>query len=121
MYFITTIEIKKGDVKDTRCVGYFKTFEEAEQAVIKNACDIWETCYDYAVIENIKEGLYQYDFHPTWYKYYKPTSGYIKCEQPDFVNPKGGVGMIGYAIGQEENMNRKGCVFQGFVPKEAIT
>lgn len=99
MYFITTIETKKGDVKDTRCVGYFKTFEEAEQAVIKNACDIWETCYDYAVIENIKEGLYQYDFNPTWYKYHKLTSGYVKCEQPDFVNPKGGVGMIGYAIG----------------------
>ena len=120
MYFITTIETKKGDVKDTRCVGYFKTFEEAEQAVIKNACDIWETCYDYAVIENIKEGLYQYDFHPTWYKYHKLTSGYVKCEQPDFVNLKGGVGMIGYAIGQEENMNRNGCVFQGLVPKEAI-
>ena len=90
MYFITTIETKKGDIKDTRCVGYYKTFEEAEQAVMENACDIWETCYDYAVIENIKEGLYQYDFHP---------NGYVKCEQPDFVNPKGGVGMIGYAIG----------------------
>ena len=33
MYFITTIETKKGDIKDTRWVGYFKTFEEAEQLV----------------------------------------------------------------------------------------
>lgn len=93
MYFVTTVDSKD---EDTRCVGYFKTFEEAEQAVMENACDIWETCYDYAVIENIPEGLYQYDFHPTWYKYHKPTGGYMKCEQPEFVKAISGVG---YAIG----------------------
>ena len=31
MYFITTIEEKDGKVKDTRCVGYVDTFEEAEK------------------------------------------------------------------------------------------
>lgn len=96
MYFITTIETKKSEVSDTRCVGYFNTFEKAENAVLYNSCDIWETCYDYAVIENIPEGLYQYDFHPTWYKYHKPTNGYMKCEQPDFVKA---VNNVGYAIG----------------------
>ena len=93
MYFVTTIDSRD---EDTRCVGYFKTFEEAEHVVLYNECDIEETCYDYAVIENIPEGLYQYDFHPTWYKWHKPTGGYIECEQPDFVKTICGVG---YAIG----------------------
>lgn len=93
MYFITTVDAKD---EDTRCVGYFQTFEEAENAVKNNACDIWETCYNYAVIENIPCGLYQYDFHPTWYKYHKLTNEYVKCEQPDFVKSISGVG---FAIG----------------------
>lgn len=93
MYFVTTVDPKD---EDTRCVGYFKTFEEAERVVINNIDDIWETCYEYAVIEKIEPGLYQYDFHPTWYKWHKLTGGYIQCEQPTFVNAIGGVG---YAIG----------------------
>lgn len=93
MYFVTTVDSR---TEDTRCVGYFKTFEKAENVVLHNACDIWETCYDYAVIENIPEGLYQYDFHPTWYKWHKLAGGYIECEKPLFVDAIGGVG---YAIG----------------------
>ena len=93
MYFVTTVDSRS---EDTRCVGYFKTFEEAERVVTHNLDDIWETCYDYAVIENIPEGLYQYDFHPTWYKFYKTVNGYIECEQPAFVKAISGVG---YAIG----------------------
>ena len=95
MYFITTIETKKGNVEDTRCVGYFKTFEEAEQAVIKNACDIWETCYDYAVIENIEEGIYQYDTTPTWFKYNQETDEYVKSDRPDFIPNN----HVGFGIG----------------------
>lgn len=92
MYFLTTLDSKDDD---TRCVGYFKTFEEAEEIVLSNTYDIWETCYDYAVIENIPEGLYQYDFHPIWYKYNKLTGGYIKCDRPNFV----GATSVGYSIG----------------------
>ena len=92
MYFITTIDSKK---EDTRCVGYYSTFDKAESVVLHNAFDINETCYDYAVIENIPEGIYQYDFHPTWYKYQKLTDSYIKCEQPSFVQATS----VGYSIG----------------------
>ena len=96
MYFVTTIETKKGEIHDTRCVGYFKTFEEAEYVVSHNECDIEETCYDYAVIENIPEGLYQYDFHPVWYKFHKPSGGYIREEAlPNFLKATD----VGYAIG----------------------
>ena len=101
MYFITTIETKKGDVKDTRCVGYFKTFEDAEQAVIKNACDIWETCYDYAVIERIPFGLYPEIGDPNterwYYKYNVETNKYeLMDEVPkDFAHYMLVLGEIG--------------------------
>ena len=94
MYFITTIETNKKEISDTRCVGYYSTFEKAENAVLYNVCDIWETCYNYAVIENIPEGIYKYDFRPKWYKYHKLTGGYIKCDPPEFIQSS-----IGYAIG----------------------
>ena len=29
MYFITTIQLKDGQLGYTRCIGYFKTFEKA--------------------------------------------------------------------------------------------
>lgn len=92
MYFVTTLDSKDGD---TRCVGYFRSFKEAENVVLNNVYDIWETCYDYAIIEHIPEGLYQYDFHPVWYKYQKTTCGYVKCEQPEFIQATD----VGYAIG----------------------
>lgn len=92
MYFVTVVDSIKND---DRCVGYFETFEKAEEIVKNNACDIWETYYDYVVIENIPTGLYQYDFHPTWYKFHKLLNSYVKCEQPAFVNSLA----VGYAIG----------------------
>jgi hypothetical protein len=92
MYFITTIDSKDGD---TRCVGYYTTFEKAEEAVIDNACDINETCYDYCVIENISEGLYQYDQSPTWYKWNDLDEVYEKI---DYV-PEPFKHTVGFGIG----------------------
>lgn len=92
MYFITTVDSKDGD---TRCVGYYSTFEKAEEAVLDNACDIWETCYDYAVIENVDEGLYQYDQNPVWYKWDDLNEEYVKIEgRPDQYKNQ-----IGFGIG----------------------
>lgn len=92
MYFITTIDSKDNDI---RCVGYFKNFEKAEKAVLDNACDIWETCYDYAVIENVEEGLYQYDQNSVWYKWDDLDEEYkrIKGRPEQYKN------QVGFAIG----------------------
>ena len=92
MYFITIIDSKDDT---TRGVGYYSTFEKAQRAVLNNACDIWETCYDYAVIENIEEGLYQWDTDAKWYQWddineeYKPMEG----------KPEQYKKMVGFAIG----------------------
>ena len=92
MYFITTIDTMEND---TRCVGYFKTFEEAENVVLNNICDIWETCYDYVVIENIKDGIYRYDDNPKWYTWNYDEQKYEKTEKiPGIYQDQ-----IGFAIG----------------------
>lgn len=89
MFFVTTI--CNAD-EDTRCVGYFKTFEEAENIILNNVGDINETIYDYAVIENIPEGLYQYDQNASWYKW--NNGRYEKTNKLDVYNH-----LVGWAIG----------------------
>lgn len=92
MYFITTVDSKDGDM---RCVGYYSTFEKAEEAVLDNACDIWETCYDYCVIEDVEEGLYQYDQSPAWYKWDDLNEEYKRIEEVPEEYKK----QIGFGIG----------------------
>lgn len=92
MYFVTTIDTLEDD---NRCVGYFKTFEEAEHVVLDNVCDIWETCYNFVVIENIKEGLYQYDYDAKWYEWNYDKKRYEKTDKI----PGAYQDQIGFAIG----------------------
>ena len=92
MYFVTTID---SNHDDTRCVGYFKEFKDAEIRVLENVLDIYETCYDYAVIENVPEGFYQYDFTPKWYKWNVSKEKYEKIKE----RPEKYKNTIGFAIG----------------------
>ena len=93
MYFITTIDSKKND---TRCVGYYSDFKKAEDCVLDNIFDIHETCYDYAVIENIPEGLYHYDENPIWFEWDEITKRYKRINFPPKFIEKG---FVGFSIG----------------------
>jgi len=42
---------------DYRNIGYFKTLEQAEESVLNNYSNIFESYYQYAIIEKIEEGL----------------------------------------------------------------
>ena len=104
MYFITTLQLgKRSDdpkwnelireglksdilketyIKESRCVGYFNSYEEAEEIVTGNYGDLYEEgYYQYAVIENIPEGLYQYDFEPVFFKW--DNGEFKKCDRPE--------------------------------------
>ena len=94
MYFITTIQFKNGIEEDRRCVGYFKSFEEAERIVLNNIGDIEETIYNYCVIENIPEGIYQYDQNAKWYKFDDLVEMYKPCEPPEELH-----NVVGFGIG----------------------
>lgn len=91
MYFITTMSRKAA-----RCVGYFSNIEDAIDLVKNNSCDINEAgYYPYVVIENIAEGIYQYDSHPVWFKYNDAIDEYEKSDRPDFIDGW----YVGFGIG----------------------
>lgn len=84
------------DLGCTRSVGFRYTFEEAEEVVRNNMCDIWETCYHYACIEEISPMLYPHCENSYYYKYNKDIDGYEKIEAPELLKerhfPIGGIG-----------------------------
>ena len=67
----------------TRSPCFKYTFEAAEEVVKYNKCDIWETCYDYAVIHEIGCELYPYRHMRKFYKYNKDINGYESIEEPE--------------------------------------
>lgn len=85
MYFITVIEDLDPEwgTKGTRCVGYKKTFKNADQAVRENWCDINETIYNYAVIEFFKDdAIYPTCLERWFYKFNYEKSIYKSIEEP---------------------------------------
>ena len=93
MYFITTVSEQHGN----RCVGYYTKWFKAIKAVENNNFDLNEAgYYPYAVIENVKEGIYQYDFKPLWFKFNDKTEKYEKIDKaPSFIDKH----YIGFGIG----------------------
>ena len=68
-----------------RIVGYYTDKEIAFDAVKCNACDINETCYDYALIEGVEEGLYNPAFNRWLFKYNRDLDEYEPIDEPKFM------------------------------------
>ena len=66
-------------------MGWFSDRKKAISAVKVNACDINETIYNYAVIEEIEEGLYAYPRKRWLFKYSKTDDRYYGIEEPSFL------------------------------------
>lgn len=94
MYFITTIQLKDGKEEDRRCIGYFSSLEKAEHIVLNNIGDIEETIYNYCVIENVPEGIYEYAQDTKWYKFNNAEEVYEPCEKPKELKH-----YVGFGIG----------------------
>lgn len=71
------------DFGHTSFMGYYMTFDNAEEAVRRNAGDIHEACYDFAVIEEVPEGVYSVP-RKRWYFRYK-DDGYVPIDEPPFM------------------------------------
>ena len=70
------------DIGCVRSPCFRHTFESAEEVVKTNMCDIWEYCYDYAVIHEIGPYLYPEYKMRKFYKYNKDIGGYETIEEP---------------------------------------
>lgn len=80
LYFITAITDIEEEKVGIKCFGYFSELEEAEKAVVHNKFDMWETIYNYIVIEKIKEGIHSIAEEIGWYKYNEKKGGFIKID-----------------------------------------
>ena len=100
IFLITTFERCEPGVDgyifgDKRSVGYQFSFELADAMVRTNVCDIWESCYDYACIEEY--GPYMYpDCIDRWlYKYNRETGEYESILIPEWMEYVGNIGEMG--------------------------
>lgn len=93
MYFITVFEKLESapngaGFPETGCQrtwGYYSDKETALKAVHENWTDMWEFCYNYALIEEIDEGICAlYDWRQ-WFKFDRKRNGYFEIEEPDFM------------------------------------
>lgn len=99
-WFITVMEkLEESDlgfplIGSNRCWGFYKDKNSAIKALHNNTTDMWETVYNYAVIEEYYEGISAYNFNRQFFKYDKEKKGYFEIDEPECVKYS-----IGFAIG----------------------
>ena len=80
----------------TRCWGFYTDKEVALKALHENWTDMWETCYNYAILEPYYEGISGYVFNEDrqFFKYNREKDGYFEIDEPE------GFGhMVGFGLG----------------------
>ena len=87
------------ELGNTRAVGYFTDIETARKAVSENWSDIHEFTYQYAYIDPIPEGLYNYseDEETEFYKWNGVTETYEPIDKEEY--PEWTKWTVGLTIG----------------------
>lgn len=104
LFFVTTFKqlekVERWGYKfgSSRTVGFYPTLEQARNIVVNNYCDLCETIYHYALIQEIGTGLYPTAFSEELYRVkditilvdgkevYNPDLAYERIELPDNWN-----------------------------------
>lgn len=100
MYFITVFEKIKpnrtlfAELGCRRTWGYYPEYEMAVDALHRNVTDMYEGCYEYAVIEKIDYGICAICEERQWFKWNNCRQGYFEMEEPKCVKH-----LINFAIG----------------------
>ena len=85
-YFITVFrEFDDFGPRGLRTWGFYTHLEDAINTLDKNITDLWETIYDYAVIEEYLEGISGYNFNRQFFKYDRDMNSYRPIEIPKEV------------------------------------
>jgi len=92
IYWFITVFTRFDDkygIKGARTWGFYSNKEDALKVLKENRTDIWEHCYDYAVLEPYHEGISGYDFLEEgrqFFKYDRFMNSYIPMEaEPEEV------------------------------------
>ncbi len=62
--------------------GFYTDKNTAYKAVTENWCDIQERCYDYALIEEVQEGLYGTTNNRQFFEWNEDTKEFVPIEEP---------------------------------------
>ena len=89
IYLIGTIEnIDKEGAHGTRIIGYYEDFEYAKEMVEESLFDLYEDCYEYAVIEDVEPGLYASTHStPIFFKWDSESKRYKQIDRPKETLP----------------------------------
>lgn len=100
-WFITVFEKMEYDTKYSglntgcsRCWGFYTSKETALKALHHNWTDMWETIYDYAVLEEYYEGIGNISNNRQFFKYNQKQNGYFEIEEPEYAKY-----ILNFAIG----------------------
>ena len=104
MYFIIVMEkdwstVDKYGIRDygsVRTWGFYKDKDRAIEALHTNVTDMCETCYNFAVLEEIEEGICRYcgKEDRIFFKNDIEKNGYYESDEPDSFS-----GICNIAIG----------------------
>jgi hypothetical protein len=75
----------------TAFMGYCSSFILADSAVRNNVGGIDEHCYNYAVIEEVEEGIYPLRINRWFYQYNREEDIFESIPEPNFMNHIAGV------------------------------
>ena len=73
------------DFGSTNLCGWYFDFQDAYRAVTENMCDIWEHTYDYALIEEVEEGLYPSSMKRWFFHFDEDSLIYDPIKEPEFL------------------------------------
>lgn len=72
---------------EQRHIGWYTTLEKARENVLNNTLDINEGgSYEYAVIEEIREGMYGDSMQVFYFKFNNESGKYEEVDKPDAPN-----------------------------------
>ena len=84
IFTVTVIDIAFDNTRtdDKRCLGFFHAYIGAKNSIEKNIGEMHECKYDYAVIEEVKEGIWQQTLSETWYSWNYEDEKWAQCKKP---------------------------------------
>ena len=83
-YFITVFEsYDDRGPRGLRCWGFYSKFDDAIATIRNNITDLWETCYNYGVVEEYYEGIGYYTGNRWFFKYNSTIDEYESIDEPE--------------------------------------
>ena len=79
------------DFTSSRIVAFYHEKENAIKSVKANNCDMWETCYDYAIVEQVSPGMYPITANRWVFKFNTETKTYEKIKEPEILKHISGI------------------------------